>query len=317
MSVKNIDIPSAFNAFNTVQKLAPVAENMKGRISTELRFTSNLDSAMSPVYSSIVGDGVLMSEQIEIANSTTFEKIATVLKNDKFKNVVVQDVKASFEIKNGRVFVEPFDTKIGPAKANIGGDQGLDQTMNYFMNMAIPRSEFGSAANDVYQGLLSQASSKGINIEQSNDVNVMLKITGTFSDPKISMDVAENMNKAKNEVKAAVQEKVKAEVAKVKDDAKEKASAEAEKIIKDAEKQADALRAEAKTAGEKLVSEAKINGDKLVKEAGTNPVKKAAAQKTSAAMVKKAEENAAKMNKEADEKANAILEAARKKADSL
>ena len=317
MSIKNIDIPSAFIAFNTVQKLAPIAENMTGNISSDLRFIANLDSAMSPVYNTIVGDGFLMSEQIVIANSETFAKIAETLKNDKFKEVVVQDINANFEIKNGRVFVEPFDTKMGPAKANVGGDQGLDQTMNYFMNLAIPRSEFGSAANDVYQGLLSQASSKGINIEQSPDVNVQLKITGTFSDPQISMDVKENMNKAKNEVKAAVQEKVNAEVSKVKEDVREKASAEAEKILKDAEKQADAVRAEAKIAGEKLVSEAKINGDKLVKEAGTNPVKKAAAQKTSAAMVKKAEENAATLNKEADAKANSILEAARKKADSL
>ncbi len=317
MSIKNIDIPSAFTAFNTVKKLAPVAENMKGKISSDLKFTSNLDSAMSPVYTTIVGNGFLMSEEIVIANSETFVKIAQVLKNDKFKDVVIQDIKANFEIRNGRVFVEPFDTKLGPAKANIGGDQGIDQTMNYFMNLAIPRSEFGSAANDVYQGLLNQASAKGINIQQSNDVNVQLKITGTFSDPVIGLDVKESMTKAKNEVKEAVQEKIKAEVQKVKDDVNEKVSAEADKILKDAEKQAETIRVEAKAAGEKLVAEAKIQGDRLVKEAGSNPLKKAAAQQASSQMSKQAEQSAETLNKEADAKARSILEEARKKADAL
>lgn len=313
MSIKTIDIPSAFSAFNTVQKLAPAAKNMKGKISTDLQFSSLLDSAMSPVYNSILGKGVLMTNQVEISNSETFNRIADVLKNEKFRNVVVQDVNASFEIMNGRVYVKPFDTKLGPARTTIGGDQGLDQTMNYTMAMSVPRSEFGGAANEVYNGLISQASSKGFDLKASENVNLQLLITGTFSDPKIGLDVKESMAESKAQVKEVVTAKVKEEVAKVKEDVK----AEAEKILKDAEKQANAIKAEAKAAGDKLISEAKTNGDKLVKEAGSNPVKKAAAQKTSATMVKKAEDNAANLNKEADAKANAILEAARKKANSL
>jgi hypothetical protein len=317
MAIKSIDIPSSFKAFNTVQKLAPIAENMTGKVSVDLKFTSNIDSAMSPVYSSIVGYGLLVTKEVQVANSPTFEKIASALKNDKFKNVVIQDINASFEIKNGRVFVKPFDTKVGPAKANFGGDQGLDQTMNYVMAMAIPRSEFGGAANDVYQGLLGQASAKGINIKPSDDVNVQLKITGTFSDPKIGLDVKESMEKSKTEVKEAVQAKVKEEVAKVKEDVKAKAGAEIDKIMKDAEKQAENVRSIAKKTGDKAVSEAQVQGDKLVKEAGSNPLKKAAAQKTSESLVKKSKQKAADLNKEADTKANSIMDAARKKADTL
>jgi len=317
MSIKNFDIPSAFVAFNTVKQIAPIAENMKGKISSDLRFIADLDSAMGPVYNSIEGYGKLMTDEIVVANSPTFEKIASTLKNDKFKNVKIQDVNASFEIKEGRVYVKPFDTKLGPAKANIGGDQGLDQTMNYFMNLSIPKSEFGSAANDVLTGLAEQAASKGFDIKQSEDVNVTLKVTGTFTDPKIGMDVKESMNKAKAEVKEAVKEKVKEEVAKVKEDVKEKASAEIDKIMKDAEEQGDKLRAEAKDAGEKLIGEANLQGKNLIKEAGSNPLKKVAAEKTAAGLKKKAEQNAATLNKEADAKAKSILDTAQKKADAL
>ena len=317
MAIKNIDIPSAFNAFNTVQKLAPIAENMQGNISTNLKFTANLDSAMSPVINTIVGGGSLMTDEIMVANSETFAKIAGALKNDKFKNVKIQDVKANFEIRNGRVFIEPFDTKVGPAKANIGGDQGIDQTMNYFMSLDIPRNEFGSAANDVYEDLVKQAAGKGFDLKQSENVNVQLKITGTFTDPKIGMDVKESMAKAKSEVKEAVQEKVKEEVQKVKEDVKEKANEEIDKIMKDAEEQAEKLRSSAKEAGEKLVGEAKLQGKNLIKEAGSNPLKKVAAEKTAAELVKKAEQKAVTLNKEADVKATALLAEAQKKADAL
>jgi len=317
MAIKHIDIPSAFTAFNTVQKLAPIAENMQGNISTNLKFTANLDSAMSPVINTIVGGGSLMTDEIMVANSETFAKIAGALKNDKFKNVKIQDVKANFEIRNGRVFIEPFDTKVGPAKANIGGDQGIDQTMNYFMSLDIPRNEFGSAANDVYEDLVKQAAGKGFDLKQSENVNVQLKITGTFTDPKIGMDVKESMAKAKSEVKEAVQEKVKEEVQKVKEDVKEKANEEIDKIMKDAEEQAEKLRSSAKEAGEKLVGEAKLQGKNLIKEAGSNPLKKVAAEKTAAELVKKAEQKAVTLNKEADVKATALLAEAQKKADAL
>ena len=317
MSIKTIDIPSAFTAFNTVQKLAPIAEDMKGNISTDLKFTANLDSEMNPVYNTIVGNGTLMTNEIMVANSETFAKIADALKNDKFKNVSIKDIKANFEIRNGRVFVQPFDTKLGPAKANIGGDQGIDQTMNYFMNLAIPRDEFGSSANDVYEGLIQQAASKGFDIKQSDDVNLTLKITGTFSDPKIGMDVKESMAKAKTEIKEAVQEKIQEEVQKVKEEVKEKSNAEIDKLMKDAQEQGDRLRAEAKDAGERLVGEANLQGKNLIKEAGSNPLKKVAAERTAAEMVKKAEQKAATLNKEADAKANSILAEAQKKADAL
>jgi len=317
MSIKSIDIPSAFNAFNTVKRLAPIAENMKGKISTDLKFTSLLDSAMGPVYNTIEGGGKLVTDEVMIANSETFAKIASALKNDKFKDVKIQDINASFEIHEGRVYVKPFDTKLGPAKANFGGDQGIDQTMNYLLKLDIPRNEFGSAANDVYENLVKQASAKGLDLNKSETVNVMLRITGTFTDPKIGLDLKDNVANTKADIKEAVQEKVQEEVQKVKEEVKEQANEEIDKIMKDAEEQAENIRASAKEAGERLIGEAKLQGKNLVKEAGSNPFKKAAAEKAADSLVKSAEQKAATLNKEADAKATSILAEAQKRADAL
>jgi hypothetical protein len=65
LDVIGIDIPSAFNAFNTVKKLIPVAEGLNGNVSTKLSFNSLLGEDLMPVIETINGYGRLQSESIE------------------------------------------------------------------------------------------------------------------------------------------------------------------------------------------------------------------------------------------------------------
>jgi len=262
---------------------------------------------------SIISSGMLKTDEVQITKSETFDKIALALKNDRFRNAKIRDILANFDIKDGRVTLRPFTTKIGSSGVTIGGDQGLDKTLNYSMLMSLPRNEFGSAANDVYESLVSQAASKGFDLKKSDNVNVNVKITGTFTDPKIGLDVRESLTQAKAEIKERLTE----EVSKVKEDVTEKANAEIDRIMKEAEGQAEKVKAVAKESGERLVGEAKLQGQNLIKEAGSNPLKKAVAEKTAAGMVTKAQQKADALNKEAEEKAAAIMQEAQKKADAL
>ncbi len=68
---------------------------------------------MNPVMNSINGKGVLKTSQVEIISNKTLDKVADVLKNDKFRNPTFSDVNLSFEIRDGRVYVQPFETKLG------------------------------------------------------------------------------------------------------------------------------------------------------------------------------------------------------------
>ena len=51
--MKNLEVNDAFNAFNTVQKLAPAAKGIDGKIDAELAFVSLLGKDMMPVINSI------------------------------------------------------------------------------------------------------------------------------------------------------------------------------------------------------------------------------------------------------------------------
>lgn len=307
MSMKNIDIPSAYTAFNTVQKLAPVAQNCTGNISADLNISSFLDPHMMPVYKSMEGKGRLTSKSIVLANSPTFVKIADVLKNDKFRKLDIKDLDIKFEIKNGRVYTSPFDIKLGTTKMNISGDQGIDQTINYVIKTSIPRSEFGGAANSVLNNLTSSAAAKGLNIKPGDFVNINLGVTGTFQKPQVKPVFGESTGEGS--VKEQAKEAVKEEVSK-------KAKEQAEKLIKDAESEAQKVRDAGKSAAAETRKQANAGADRLVKEA-SNPIAKKIAEKAADKMRSEGDNKAKKIEDEANAKADGMINKAKEEAAKI
>ncbi|MCK4749186.1 MAG: hypothetical protein KAT15_19170, partial [Bacteroidales bacterium] len=315
--VRKIDIPEAFKAFVTVQKLAPVAERTTGKVSARMEFTSFLDSSMMPVMNSIVGKGNLASEIIQINNSQTFEKIGGILNSDKYKVITMEDLDIKYSIRNGRVYIQPYKTKIFNSDLIIQGDQGIDQTMNYEMKMKIPRSEFGGTAQSAIDELSSLAASQGIDLDPGETIDVKFMVTGTFDDPRVRPMFEEGTRKMTQEVKEQVQELVDQKVEEVKQEAKEEINREAEKIMADAREQAERLKYEAKLAGQELVKAAETEGQKRIKEAGSNPIKKIAAETYARTLNSEADKRAKQLEDEANVKADNIIKAAQEQADKL
>ncbi|MFA5819680.1 MAG: AsmA-like C-terminal region-containing protein, partial [Bacteroidales bacterium] len=182
----NIAVKDVFNTFNTVQKLAPAAKGIDGKISAKLAFMSLLGSNMMPIINSINGEGKLQSDEITLVESSTFDKIKEMLKlGDKYSNTF-KDINISFKIADGRIFVSPFDVKTGNMKMNISGDQGIDQTLNYLVKTEIPRSDLGGSINSFIDNLSAQASVFGITYKPSDFLKVNIKVTGTFSKPVVA-----------------------------------------------------------------------------------------------------------------------------------
>lgn len=304
--MNEIDVPSAYTAFNTVAKLAPVAQNCKGRISADLSINSILDQHMMPVYSSMAGSGELKSKSIEVGNSNTFIKIADYLKNDKFRKLAINDLDLKFTIKNGRVYVDPFETKMGTSKMIIGGDQGIDQTLNYLIKLAIPRTEFGGAANQALTNLTAGAAAKGLNIQPGEFVNIDVGVTGTFLKPVIKPLLGSSASGSLKDMKAQLMSSAEEKVADVKKQASAKAKEQADKLIAEAEAQAQKIKEAAAVAAENERKAANAAADKVQSEGSSNPLLKAATKKT-----------ADKLRKEGDNKANQIIEKANARADSL
>jgi hypothetical protein len=317
LDIEKLDIPAAFESLNTVRMLAPIAEHTSGSVSTNLDFTSFLGEGMMPDMNSIVASGKLGSELVTIEKTETFDKINSILKTEKFRDIAMKDLAIEYAVRNGRVYIEPYETKIGNTTLVMGGDQGLDQTMNYEMNMKIPRSDLGGTAQHVINQVTSLAAGAGLDLDPGETIDVKFFVTGTFTEPEIRPVFGEGMQEMTREVQDQVQEMVEERVEEIEEEAREQASAEAEKILAEAQERADALKAEARNAGQELIRLAEEEGQKRIKDAGNNPIQKVAAETYAKTLKSEAEKNAKILEEEASKQADEILRQAQEQADKL
>jgi hypothetical protein len=320
--MQNIGVRDAFNTFNTVKKLAPAAKGIEGKISARLTYVSLLGRDMMPVINSINGTGNLMSNEITLLESKTFDEMKEILKlGDKYSNTF-KDINISFKIADGRVYVSPFDVKTGNLKMNISGDQGLDQSLNYIVRTEIPRSDLGSSVNSFIDNLSAQASAFGIKFKPADVIKVNLKVTGTFSKPSVAPYFGSTSAESTGGAKAAAQDAVKQVVDNTIDKTKEKARAEAEiqgnKLVKEAEDRGKQIRDQAAKNAEDIRKEADTQARKLIDDSATKgQFQKVAAQKGADSIKKNADKKAIQLVEEADIQANKLVEEAKARKEEM
>lgn len=321
MNLQNISVKEAFRSFLTVRKLAPIAEQTEGKVSSNLSFTTQLDGAMMPIPTTLQGEGNLTSPAITINNVNTFNRVADALKMDQFKKWSVNKINLSFNIEDGKVFVKPFDVKIGNINTSIAGWNSFDQTLEYTMAMEIPRSTFGGAANNVLENLVSKVNKAGANFSLGETVPVSVLISGLVTDPKVSLDLGESAADLKQGLNEVVQQKKEEAITKVKEEAGkyiEEANQKAQKLIDEAQIKADKLMATAEQSAQKLRKEADNQANNLISEgAKKGPIAKIAAEKAADQVKKEADKKALSIISVAQKQSDEIMNAARQQADKI
>ena len=312
VKINAIGISDAFNTFNTVQKLMPMASGLGGNVSLHMGYISALGQNLAPVINTISGTGELRSESIQILDSKVFEQMKGLLKIDSTYTNTLKDLQATFIVNDGRIFIKPFDTRLGNIKLNVAGDQGIDQTLNYLIKTEIPKADLGPAAGALMGTLTAQAASFGLNLPVPDILKVNLKVSGTFRKPVI---IPVFVGGSGSSVAAPVLQAVKEEVT---SGVTEAARQEAAKILKEAEEKADRLREEAASAAIAIRSEADARGKKLVADAEPGgAIAVLAARKTAEALNREADKRASQLDSEANTKADKLLAEAKAKADAL
>ncbi len=266
--------------------------------------------------------GKLQSDEVTLVESSVYKLMKESLKlSDKYTNTF-KDINVSFKINNGRIFVSPFNTKVGNIRMNISGDQGIDQTLNYVIKTEIPRTELGSSVNSLIDNLSVSAAALGIAFKPADIIKVNVKVTGTFLKPLVTPFFGSNPPDSTAGIKETVKETIKETVGEKLDQAKEKVKSEAEiqadKLITEAEEQGQKIRDEAAIAAERIRKEADVQAQKLIKEAETKgALAKLAAQKAAEKAKKEADRKANQLVNEADIQATKLLDEAKLKREEL
>jgi hypothetical protein len=308
VKLQKIDIPSAAQQLNTVRLFAPVARYARGTFSADLRVNGGLGKNMMPLYQQLTGNGSIRTSQVAIQDFPALDQLASVTKLNILDDPTLRAISSKFEIRDGRLFVQPFAVPIAGTTLTVAGSNGLDQTLQYNLGLRVPRSLLGSDANQALGGLLSKAAGTGFNLQAAPEIPLGIQLTGTVTNPSIKVDLASAAGSVTQAAGQAVKEAATAQV----DSAKIKAAAQ---LVAEAEKRAAAIRAEAQALADKVKAEGYQQADSLVARAG-NPLAKVAATAAADRLRNETDNKAADIVKEGDARANAVVAEAQKKANA-
>ncbi|HTD92606.1 MAG TPA: AsmA-like C-terminal region-containing protein, partial [Chitinophagaceae bacterium] len=199
--IKNVDVQKAFLAFNTVQKIMPIAQFLAGKLTSQLSMTGTLNGDMMPDFNSLTGKGNLLLLEGVLKKFAPLEKLANTLQIEELKSVSLKDIKNSIEFANGKVLVKPFTFKIKDIEMQIGGTHGFDQSIDYVVAMKVPRKYLGTQGNNLVNGLATQATSKGIPVKLGDMIDLNVKMGGSMTNPSIKTDLKQVAGDAVQELK--------------------------------------------------------------------------------------------------------------------
>jgi len=140
MDITKFDITTTISSFSMLEKLLPEPKNYAGKVSAKMNLYSTLDQHLEPELNSVLSKGQLQTYNLELRNSKMFGTMADLTKNEKWRTPSPDNLIIKYEIKDGRLSVEPINMNISQAKIEITGDQGLDMTLNYKLNVSMPTS---------------------------------------------------------------------------------------------------------------------------------------------------------------------------------
>jgi len=189
--IKDVDVQKAFLAYNTFEKLMPIGQFLDGKLNSQLNMTGNLNGNMFPDLSTLTGKGNLLLLEGVLKKFAPLDKIASTLQIKELQSISLKDIKNTFEFANGKVLVKPFTVKVSDIEMQIGGMHGINQAIDYIVQMKVPRKYLGTSGNNLVNGLVTQANSKGIPVKMDDMIDLNVKLGGTITSPTIKTDLKE------------------------------------------------------------------------------------------------------------------------------
>jgi hypothetical protein len=292
LKMLKVNIPAAFQAFTTVQMLAPVAKYASGQVTTDLHLSGGLSKNMMPIFSGLVGKGTLQTNNVALHDFPGMNKIVDVTKLQILNNPTMQAIKTGFQIKDGRLLLQPFNVKVGGMTMNVAGSNGIDQSMEYNLGLKVPKSLLGGGAN---QAISSLASKTGVNLDAASEIPLGIQLGGTVTNPTVKADLGSVTSSVTQGAQQAVKQAV-----------TQKVDSTAMRAVQEAEKQAAGIRQQAESLAANVKRTGDQQADSLMGRAGSNPLLQAGAKVA-----------ADKLRAESDQKAKGIVDEASRRADSL
>lgn len=185
-ALSEIGFADAYRDLDMVQSFAPIFSGLTGNFSGSVKVNTLLDEELSPVLQSLNGSGSLSTRDLSLNNVQIIQQVAQIVNKPSLKDTSVKNLNIDFTITDGRLATKPFDVKIGDYTMNLSGTTGLDQSIDYRGKITLPTSA----------GAVSKLGT------------VDMTIGGTFSSPKVGIDMESLAKQAAQQAVQSIGEKL-------------------------------------------------------------------------------------------------------------
>lgn len=212
LDMKKIKYSDAFNSFNLFQKVAPIAQYLDGFFNTSLVIKGVLGQDMMPLLNTVDASGLIETLNGTIKGIDPLGQLSSLLGIKELSNIDLVNTRNWFEIANGFVEIKEFTKHIKGIDMTMSGRHGINQDMDYKINLVIPRellqgNKITGAAESGLKMLEKEASKLGVNLDQGPNIYLDVIMTGNLKSPKFKITPKSGQGKSmQNELKDKGQE---------------------------------------------------------------------------------------------------------------
>jgi len=193
-----IDIPKAYQTLTSVQRMIPIAGQSQGKFSTSLKLNGQLSPQFKLVAPSIAGTGLFSTENLQIIESTLFDQLKGILKEERLNNIKIDDFKADVEVVDGAIQLKPFSTRIAGQETTIAGNLNTENLLDMRLDFQVQRDAFGNDIQNILNVLPGQ--------ERIQLIPASVVLEGPVGKPEVKIDLEEARKMIMEEVKKSTRD---------------------------------------------------------------------------------------------------------------
>lgn len=181
---KKIDINQTFRTFDQWAAFALVKENLSGLFTGTMNIKGQVNNRLELDPASLVSWGEISLEEGRLVNFEPLNSLAGFVKLEKLMDVKFSDVITEYRIENQR-FLIPKKMKVNANdyKLIVSGSHGFDNSLNYRVEIELPRKEAIKSKSGDVQQLVEET------VEEKSRISIPVIVTGTVDDPKFKLDL--------------------------------------------------------------------------------------------------------------------------------
>jgi len=203
-----VNIVESYKSVSLLKTLAPVAEYATGDVSANLDLRMALDEAFNPLLETLNGSGRITTRGLHIEQFPPVSQLGLLLDVALLDTIDIPDATLDFAVEDGRVTTKPFSFFVNDIAIRAGGVTGFDKTLDWTMELRIPKKYIGASGQKNITSLLQKLPMQGMKLDLPDTVLVDASLKGSVLKPQIGLDVKKTATRILEGVKQDVQKKI-------------------------------------------------------------------------------------------------------------